>query len=521
MGIGGRLLIGGLLGLAVAQAAHGQALRRPQEEAQPNPPPPEEPRVTPEMSPEAKPVPVDRSLFGPDPAYGDGGYDPKAQFDIYGAKKRVDKVHPLLELGQPLYGEGPLNKSYNIIGQKNLVSPQFYAYGDFRTVVAYNDNGAKELGQVATRLNLDLDLKLTATERIHALLRPLDRNGDFTRYEFAGPDRNRRESGRLKLNGKPETLFFEGDLGAITAGLSDEYVQWDLPFTFGLIPLVFQNGVWVDDAFIGGAFAIPAKSSAALDISNMDVTFFAGEGKVTSGAIRDSAGKTDDAGSRIFGVTTFIERQGGYIEAGYGYTQDTRPGGDFSYNNATLAYTARYGGLISNSVRGIYNWGQEPRAAAKTADGFVLLVENSFITALPSTLIPYANFFLGHEKPQSLLRDPGAGGVLKNTGINFETDNLTGFPKLDDSANDTYGGAVGLQYLFNLDQQIVVEAASVQVMGRDNKPGRIARGDQYAVGARYQLPVTNAWILRADVIWAWLEEAHDIQGVRFEVRRKF
>ncbi len=90
--------------------------------------------------------------------------------------------------------------------------------------------------------------------------------------------------------------------------------------------------------------------------------------------------------------------------------------------------------------------------------------------------------------------------MLKNTGINFETDNLTGFPKLDDSANETYGGALGIQYLFSLNQQIVVEVATVQAMGGTNLPGRIARGDQYALGARYQLPITNAWIFRADVV---------------------
>ncbi len=516
-------LTASLAGLLFAEGALAQALRRPESGAQPSPPPQEEHHHDdPQMSPEAKRVPINPDLFGRDPTYEDRSYDPNAQFEIYGGKKRVDKVHPLLELGQPLYGEGPLNTSYNIIGSKNLVSPQLYVYGDFRTVAAYNDNGTKELGQIATRLNLDIDLKLTATERIHALLRPLDRNGDFTRYEFAGPDRNRREPERLKLNGKPETLFFEGDLGAITAGLKDEYVSWDLPFTFGLIPLFFQNGVWVDDAFLGGAFAIPAKSVAALDISNMDVTFFAGEGKVSSGAIRDGAGRVDDDGATIFGATTFIEALGGYIEAGYGYTQDRRPGvADFSYNNATAAFTRRYGGWLSNSVRLIYNWGQEPRNAAKTADGFVLLVENSFVTALPSTLVPYANFFVGSERPQSLLRDAGAGGVLKNTGLNFETDNLTGFPKLDDSANDTLGGAIGLQYLFDLNQQIVVEAAALQVIGAENKPGRLARGDQYAIGFRYQIPITNAWIFRMDGIWGWLDEAPDVRGARFEVRRKF
>ena len=59
-------------------------------------------------------------------------------------------------------------------------------------------------------------------------------------------------------------------------------------------------------------------------------------------------------------------------------------------------------------------------------------------------MIPYANLFVGLGNPQPLVDGNGAG-ILKNVGINFETDALTGFPKLDDSGSDAWGGAVGLR----------------------------------------------------------------------------
>lgn len=473
-------------------------------------------QAPPDMSPEAKPADFNIKGFGADPVYEETAYDAEAQYAIYGNKRVVDKVHPLLELGQPLYGEGPLNKSYNIIGSKNLVSPQFYIYGDWRTVVASNKNGDGRLDQIVTRPSFEMDLKLTGTERLHALLRPLDKNGKFTRNEFGGVN---PQGSQLETSLKPVTFFFEGDLGAITAGLKNEYVKWDLPFTFGLIPLVFQNGIWVDDAFVGAAFTIQSKNSKRFDISNMDVTFFSGTDQITTGAIKNGA-VNDKSGAKIFGVTTFIEAREGYLEAGYGYTQDTRPNKDFSYHNATVAFTKRYGGILSNSMRVIANFGQNPlNGEEKTADGFLLLAENSLITSLPSTLIPYANFYLGKGRPQSLARAAAAGGILKNVGINFETDGLTGFPKLDDTGNNTYGGAIGLEYLFELNRQIVVEVATVQVTG--NERNRIAKGAQYALGARYQVPLDNAWIFRADTIAAQLENAPNINGIRFELRRKF
>ena len=473
----------------------------------------------PEMSPEAKPVQFNRNVFGPDPDYADKPYDPKAQLEIYGGKHRVNGPRPPVEIGRDLYSEGPLGNGYNLIGSKNRLFPQLMVFGDWRSAVAYNDNGALETGQVATRLNVDVDLKLTATERIHMFVTPLQQGGKFTRKEFFGDDHNDSE---FIKNGNIRTLFFEGDAGQILSGLTDEYQTFDLPFTFGFVPLLFQNGIWMEDAIIGGAFTIPSRNSAALDITNMDVTFFGGGDRVTSQAVKDANGKVADHAANVFGVATFIETLSGYIEAGYGYTQDTRDGADFSYHNATLAFTRRYGGWLSNSVRGIVNFGQDPGGNRRqTADGFILLMENSLITSRPLTLLPYANFWVGFDKPQSLARDAGAGGVLRNTGINFETDGLTNFPKLDDTGNDTFGGAVGLEYLFDLHQQIVVEAATVQVIGGDFVPGRPAASDQYALGVRYQLPLNDRWILRADAIRGWKTQQGDVAGVRLEVRRKF
>ncbi|PJI43527.1 MAG: hypothetical protein CTR53_04490 [Ferrovibrio sp.] len=354
-------------------------------------------------------------------------------------------------------------------------------------------------------------------------VRPFDKGnkGQFTRYEFFGDDRKR---GDLQVDGNIETLFFEGDLGALAAGLTGEYNAYDIPIAFGLMPLLFQNGLWLEDAFLGGAMTIPARNSRLLDISNIDLTFFAGSDKVTTQAIRETARNIqDDNSASIFGVAAFADLQEGYLEAGYGYTHDRRGSAfDFDYHNATLAFTRRYGGWLSNSVRGVWNFGQKPALGHRqTADGYLLVMENSLITSKPLTLVPYANFFVGRDRPQSLARDFGAGGILKTVGINFETDGLTGFPKLDDTANDTYGGAVGIQYLFNLDQQVVVEVASAQVIGGNNKPGRTAKGDQYAIGARYQIPLSMATIFRADVIQAWRSEDADTAGIRFEIRVKF
>ncbi len=461
---------------------------------------------------------VDHSadVFRPDPNYEQTPYSADAQRAIYGGKSAVETIRPLFELGRRQYTDGPFEEGINLVGRKNLLFPALSVYGDWRTAVAWNDNGVGELGQVATRLNLDIDLKLTSTERLHALVRPLDQGGNFTRFEFSG-DNN--DNGELVKDLNLETLFFEGDLGSIVTGITDEYATFDLPFAAGLMPLFFQNGVWLDDAFSGLAFSIPARNSPALDISNMDVTFFAGFDKVTTPAILDTDGVQADHNVNIYGATTFIESRQSYWEAGFARIDGRNGFDEFDFNNLTLAHSARFRDWFSNSTRVIWSFGQDrDNNAQQTADGAIILFENSLITKLPSTYIPYLNLFAGFDRPQSAAR---SDGILKNTGINFETDGLTGFPKLDDTGHDAWGGAVGFNYLFGLDRQIVAEFASVQIFGNEFETGRSAVADQYALGLRYQQPISKAWIIRADAIRGWRDEQEDLFGVRFEVRRKF
>ena len=466
--------------------------------------------AAPTMDKRAQSVPYDATAyqFKADPTYI-RKYDFQEQLDIYGAKHANPTARPLLELGREMYGPGQFDPGINLFGRKNLVFPQLLLYGDWRTVVGYNNTGGKDKEILASKLTLDLDLKITATERIHATFTPLDRRGDVTRIsQLDGQSDN-----KAIFDLEPDALFIEGDLARIISGATDKDNSYDIPFTAGLIPLLFQNGVWMQDAITGFAFTIPARNSPMLQISNMDVTFFAGFDRVTTAAMPNN----DNSG--VFGFNAFIETMQGYWEVGYGYVDGHDSKSDLSYHNASAAFTRRYWDRISNSVRVIANFGQDPGPGkTQTADGYLFLVENSLITHKPLTLVPYFNAWVGFDRPQSLARAAGAGGVLLNTGINFETDGITGFPTLDDTAQNTYGGALGLEYLFDLTQQVVFEVAALN--GFD-QPGTAAdKSPEYGFGVRYQRNLSNAWIFRSDFIHALRENNPDVTGIRFELRRK-
>ena len=470
-----------------------------------------------DMSPDAATVKHSGEAFGPDPTYESKPYSDEDQVRIYGGKFQVQNPRPMLELGRPIYQSGPLHKSGTGWGDKNPVSQAFSIYGDWRTAVARNINGGARTSVLATRLNLDVDYRFTATERVHAFFRPLDNVTEFTRCEFQA---NRTSNCTAKLDMKADALFFEGDLAAMVAGWTGTHQKFDLAFAAGKMPLLFQNGVWLEDAITGVAATLPGKNSAALGISNMDITFFTGQNDVNAGGVRDRFGALAKNHVKVYGATAFIEANEGFWEVGYAYTDPRNELSDQHYNNLGIAFTRRYGGWLSNSVRLIHTFGQHPNApTAATANGTLLLIENSFVTRSPSTLVPYLNMFFGSGNPQSVARAVDAGGILKNTGINFETDGLTGYPKLNDTGNNTWGGALGVEYLFALNQQVVVELATTQP--RRDLASRTLVGREIGLGVRYQRPLDKAWIFRVDAMMADRANTKDLAGVRVELRRKF
>lgn len=464
----------------------------------------------PQTGPGVMQMPFESGDFSPDAIDPYLPFDPSQEMHVYEGKRWNRTQRPLVEWGIPYYGAGQLPPGSTLLGETNLLLPQFLVYGDYRVAAATNRANNDELSQIAMRLNLELDLKLTATERLHAFVRPFDHGAQFTRVEI--------DSGNLTyfpaFDFNFDNFFFEGDLGAMWGGATDQVLPFTLPFAVGKIPLLLQNGIWLEDAFLGAAATIPARNSPRLDISNYDVTFFCGFDDITSPVFQG-----DKSAAKMYGVTSFIEAYGGYIEAGYAFLED-RTFRDRSYHNIGLAYTRRYGKLVSNTVRVIGNAGQDANGQAANADGVVLLLENSLITRRPYSIVPYFNMFAGFGRPQSVARAAGSGGILRNTGINFETDGLTNYPTLDATGTEAWGGAFGINMLGNnLSHQLIFEFAFLQKMGVDSL--RPAADDQYGIGTRYQLPLSNSVIFRADAMYGFFANDDDVSGIRVELRKKF
>ena len=331
-------------------------------------------------------------LFLPGPQY-DQNYDAKSQVDVYGAKTVVEPPRPL-ELGRQQYTPGLYDESSTLLGTLNPLLPGLAIYGDWRTAVAYNGNNGKDIAQIATRLNIDIDFKITGTERIHAFFTPIQKGNVYSRFEFGGGDGNNKFND--EFDPTPQTLFFEGDFGSIYSGFSGREASFDLPFTVGLFPLFLQNGIWANDAVLGGAVSLTAKNSKRLGLSNYDITFFAAYDNVDNKGII-GANEDDNRKANLYGVTAFIDAFRGYIETGYGLVQGREDQVDGQLTHfVTASYSRRYGNVLSNSTRVFGNFGN-----GINDEGVAIISENSLISGLPSTLLPYANFFVGFQQPST------------------------------------------------------------------------------------------------------------------------
>ena len=152
----------------------------------------------------------------------------------------------------------------------------------------------------------------------------------------------------------------------------------------------------------------------------------------------------DNDAARAYGVAGFFEMLDGYLELDYAFLDD-RTSLDRSYHNIGLGLHQRYFSFLSNSMRSISNLARIPTASTNGRWPDLLLFENSLITQrslLVRALLEHVR--TGFGRVQSVARNGAAGGILRNTGILFETDNLTGYPTLDPTGMNTFGGALGV-----------------------------------------------------------------------------
>lgn len=420
---------------------------------------------------------------------------------------------PIVELGEPFLGTGTLRPGFEL-PTGAVWQPSLLVFGTLRTAIQSAEQDGARVSELATRLDLFVNLQLTGSERLVVAFRPFDEDGRFTSYVFDSNIPGVEEDFASEINGTITSLFFEGDFGEIFPNLSPtDSRATDIGFSVGRQPLFFQEGILINDAVDG--IGLTRNSLQPKNTSNVRATFFWGWNEVGRGA---GGSNLEDDSAQLFALLTSTDLRTSTIDADLVYVSSDDPlRGDLITGGVSAVQRI---GKASTSFRLLASSAIDEETAFAT-DGVLLFTEASWTPAHSHNLF-YFNTFWALDEFSSAARGPAAGGPLGRAGINFAAVGIGRFgAALSSQAKEVAGGAVGYQWFFrNTRRQLIVELG-----------GRVGTEDDVATAvaatARYQAAFGRHWVLVLDA-FAGVRESTlpgasdiDLVGGRVELVLKF
>jgi hypothetical protein len=433
-----------------------------------------------------------RSGSGGDPLRLTDEYLPPQIADV------PDRPKPLLELGNPFMGTGDLQDPFTT-WTGAVWSPSLLVWGNLRSGVSAIDGGGTDTEQWANRLDLFTEARLSPTERFVLGLRPLEKDGEFTGYDF---DNEESTDG---YNLDVQTLYFEGDFGEIFPRLDlTEKRALDLGFGIGRQPLDFQDGIMIADVI--DALTITRNSLRFWGASNIRATAMFAWNDIERG------GNVEDESASMFGLLTATDIGDYYVEVDLLSTISSDDGtGDGLY--AGIGSTQRIGAMNSTFRVNVSQASDEGNSAVD--DGALLTSVLSWVPHHTEDNF-YVGSFVGIDNFTSAARSPVAGGPLANIGVLFAATGLgnVGAP-ISNAAGRTAGGAVGYQQFFNHGRSQMIYEVAARVGLSDEEL------DTAAIGGRYRRAIGHHTVLTLDAFGGYDEIDDSFVGGRIEFLIKF
>lgn len=413
-----------------------------------------------------------------------------------------ERPRPLIELGNDFLGTGTLWPGFRL-PTGAWWQPALIAFGTARLAGQTVAGDVEDATELRARLDVNFNLQLSGTERMVVSFRPLDEDGRFTRYVIDGDETGFTD----EVDGELEAIFFEGDFGEIFPRLSiDDSRATDLGFSVGMQPLVFQEGLLIQDSLV--SLGVTRNALQPRGTSNLRITGLLGAGEV------DRQGTTQKDGT-LFGILTSTDVRRSTIDADLVYLEAGRedPFGDQVAGGVSFVQRiGRFGSTFR--VLGSTGVGE-----GSLGDGALVTGELSWVPAHTEDHA-YATTFVALGEYAPAVRRSGTGGVLSQAGIAFSGAGL-GFPgALDSSSTDVAAVALGYQKFGpETRRQIIFELA-----GRVGLEAAI--GDQAAAAVQWQQALRRRFVLVADGFLAWRgstpgSEDGTTYGGRLELVTKF
>ena len=182
--------------------------------------------------------------------------------------------------------------------------PRFVMHGRyFMFGMALEQNNQRQDG-LGHQLLLDLDLRLTGTERFHMQFRPIGREntgGSF--YQLNDPQGYIDNS-----HAEPDRYWFEFELHSILGAFVDPNLALDYHFTAGRVPFTLHNDLLINDEF--HAVAINKNNINVWNLSNLNVQVYHAFNDVDA---------FDNGDGNLSVLNLFIDYRRVFYESSYAY----------------------------------------------------------------------------------------------------------------------------------------------------------------------------------------------------------
>ena len=434
-----------------------------------------------------------------------------------GSAETADNTLPprpnlFVELGDPFLDTGQLDAGFEIPVIGAVWQPRLWAYMIWRTAFQSFDgggDGSVRETELATRLDVYANLQLTGTEKILVGFRPLDKNqpNAFTRYTFNGRG-DEGFDGDFSII--PETLFFEGDLGSLFPVFDNKgIIPLDFGFTVGRQPIVFQEGILINDTLDAVGFVrnnIPFPGTSNLRISGLYAWNRVDRNDFDDTANADLFGlffNADTHTSTLNLDLVYVNDKGGPsdgLNIGGSAIQRMTIGGE----TYATAFRVNASFALDEEVAGV--------PASVVGDGVLLTAEFSKHPHGSDDII-YFNPFVAIGNYTQAGREEVVGGPLANTGILFASPSLGNYlAEINPFTDDVIGFAMGYQAFWDNNRRNLI----LEVAGRESYSGK--GPDSLGFGAQMQQAVGRNVQLTFEAYYTINDGEKDGAGTRAEVQ---
>ncbi len=360
-------------------------------------------------------------------------------------------------------GEGPINPGDHLrwFNGPYIWHPQFVGYGSAQMFGAAFQQNGQRVDLLGLQLAVELDLRLTGTERFHVQFRPVGEGGSGgSYYSFSDPEGYVDNS-----TGVPQRYWFEGELHSLLGPLAHPFAPNDINVVVGKFPFFLHNNLLMNDEIVG--IAISKNSLIVGDLSNLNAQLL---------YAFDDVDTFVDGDSQLVGVHLSADWDRVFYEATLA-TVSKNNDADRDSHFAAISRT-QIVGPFTFAGRALFKWGDE----GGIGSGELFVLESNFGRYFDhgplgvESAVLYCNGFAASQGWNSI-----GGGNYNRLRAAFEVNPLV---RLSAGIGpvDTVGVALGVQLFRHHKDESISPEFAYEAPGGDSV---------FGFGVRYQRKVST------------------------------